>query len=394
MVPGSQGCVIDRGNASYVNVFGDTGNFLKVSYFTRDELSGLEFGSNAYHIQNLNNHAVMSNQERIITGEKDYYSFLFPDLDGGTPAKCENLWVFNGGLNDFEIREDLTDAEVLQCVAWDEDFDIDPVLNQRGRYNGVRRTMGSQLVLNDWSTNSATNTATDWVLTLPGQYLMLNLPVYVDFDAGDRDNCYNRGEALSIREAFGAEPDLRVPATCDARDLPVEVRIAFTDREEQTIVSEDGGLVISPETSDRPSTAILPYEVNVIQWTDGGLDPILGSDYATTITIASDVLTTPNGWAELSVKPDTTTGKDQGIVDYTDVGGLFPGVDPFNYRVVDAIPMVGFVAWERSFPNDPSANYGRLVNHSFTATSGNISDGGLEPGDDCPDGPGTWPDCF
>jgi hypothetical protein len=220
----------------------------------------------------------------------------------------------------------------------------------------------------------------------------LNLPVYEDFDAGDVDNCYNRFQAAGIRAELGG--GVRVPATCDARDLPVEVTIAFLDREEQGILIEDGGLVISPQTSDRPSTAILPYEVNVIQWTDGGLDPILGSDYATTITIASDVLTTPNGWAELSVTPDTTTGKRQGIVDYTDVGGLFPGVDPFNYRVVDAIPMVGFVAWERSFPNDPSANYGRLVNHSFTATSGNISDGGLEPGDDCPDGPGQWPDCF
>jgi hypothetical protein len=29
------------------------------------------------------------------------------------------------------------------------------------------------------------------------------------------------------------------------------------------------------------------------------------------------------------------------------------------------VPMVGFVAWERSFPENPDGNYGRAVKHSF-----------------------------
>ena len=80
------------------------------------------------------------------------------------------------------------------------------------------------------------------------------------------------------------------------------------------------------------------------------------------------------GWAELGVTSDkTTVGKLQGIYTFQPLadgtavcpaaGGL-ETCDPF-IPTSSAVPIVGFVAWERSFPSDPSANYGRLVDHSY-----------------------------
>ena len=33
------------------------------------------------------------------------------------------------------------------------------------------------------------------------------------------------------------------------------------------------------------------------------------------------------------------------------------------------IPIIGFAAWERSFPTNPDASYGRAIDHSFTSGS-------------------------
>jgi hypothetical protein len=33
--------------------------------------------------------------------------------------------------------------------------------------------------------------------------------------------------------------------------------------------------------------------------------------------------------------------------------------------------MIGFVAWQRSFPDNPDGNYGRAVEHSFESGSTN-----------------------
>jgi hypothetical protein len=56
-------------------------------------------------------------------------------------------------------------------------------------------------------------------------------------------------------------------------------------------------------------------------------------------------------------------------------GALAAIADP-NTPVMDCtntakpgIPMVGFVAWERSFAANEDANYGRAVAHSFESSS-------------------------
>lgn len=328
MNPASQGCVITGGGADFLNEYGDTGNVLKVSYFIRSADSGLEFGSNAVHIADLNDGPMMSNQEIIVTGTIDHFSFLFPDLDGGSPAANASTG--------------------------------------RGSYNAVRTALGASTIVNDWSTNPANAVSTDWVVTMPGQYLMLNLPAYVDFLDGVASGCYDKGTAAKLNAATPT-PSPLVPV-CDSRDLPVSVRFVTLDREEQGFTNPEGGLVISPATTDQPDTALLPYEVNVIEWTDGTNAPVLDSDWVTSVNVAA--LGQPNGWATLGVTSnDGVQGKVIGIVDYNEVGAALPlrAQDPFDEDVVPAVPIVGFAAWERSFAANPDANYGRIIDHSYNS---------------------------
>ncbi|MEH6518543.1 MAG: hypothetical protein V7742_17840 [Halioglobus sp.] len=302
------------------NQLGDTGNVLNVTYFVRSAETGTEFGSRAVHIADFQMGAMMSNQEIIVTGNIDYYSFLYPNLDGGSPAPGAATGT--------------------------------------GRFNAVRAALGAQEVINEWSTNAANAVSTDWVVTMPGQYLMLNLPAYVGIlnAGGDVSTCPTAAEAAATLPA--------AVETCDARDLPVVVAIDFWDREEQVTTTPQGGLVISPQTTDQPDTALLPNEVNVIEWTDGTNAPVLDSAYATVFNVAG--LGSPNGWAQLSVTSDPTAGKTKGIYQPV-LGDAALNLDPF-LPVADSgasVPIVGFAAWERSFADNAAASYGRIIDHAY-----------------------------
>ena len=63
----------------------DSDDALKVSYFIRDNASGVEFGDNAVHIQGFLDEASITNQQfGFLSG--DLNGFDFPDLDGGSPV--------------------------------------------------------------------------------------------------------------------------------------------------------------------------------------------------------------------------------------------------------------------------------------------------------------------
>ena len=299
------------------NVYGDTGNALKVSFFHRDATSGLEFGNSAVHLADFNDQAMMTNQEIIVTGESDAYGYLFPDLDGGSP--------------------------------------ID---GNRGRFEGVRAALGAESVINDWSVVTERNVSTDWVVTLPGQYLMLDLAAYT-LSLFDEDL-----DCLTVEQA-NALPSPLVPAEfyCDERDLPVRLGILVRDREEQTFSSPDDGLVISPSITDQPATDELQNEVNVINWTNGDTEAVLPSIYAKEYNVSA--LGADFGWARLTVSP--AANKTQGIYNFGASG--VAGLPIFDPVVNTAVPIVGFVAWERSFPANPDANYGRIVEHSYESGS-------------------------
>ncbi|TXS91331.1 hypothetical protein FV139_16500 [Parahaliea maris] len=319
------------GAASVVpNNYVDSENALKVSYFIRDTAGGLEMGSNAVHIEDFSAStadAMITNQQTQLAGSFDPMGYLFPDLDGGSPfvdtAGNTNVTTVNRGLFDTVIRPDL----------------------------------GALEIVNDWSTNPANNVRTDWVVTFPGQYTMLNIFSYI-----------------------AALPDVTVTTdgtgtctfanTCDLRDIPVDVSLTVYDREEQSFTPAEGGLVVSPSISATPEGFILPNEVNVIEWASVGVtpEPVLGSDYAVTNTVQlADAVA---GWAELDVKADPTKGGAQSVFEYM-IDPNLPGaaLGPVAVTSVEQVPMIGFTAWERSFPSNPDANYGRIIDHSFVVSS-------------------------
>ena len=309
---------------------------LKVSYFFRDATAGTEMGNNAVHIAGFAEEPWMTNQETgLFSG--DVQGFDYPDLDGGPVIGAI-------GTGDYSLR---------------------------GTYNLLREgdVLGVARVLNDWSVAAARSVSTDWVVTMPGQYTMIDYATWAAGAGLDFDNC------ATLNDPNTAGDDSI--AACDFRDIPVTAALTLYDREEGEIVPEDGDLVISPAPPGTRNDLIFPYEVNVVQWTDGTTDPVLPSSYATTVdpSVLGEF-----GWASLAVT--STTAWDQQVCQFVpDPTGAYNWPAPFNLTpraagicnsATGSVPMVGFVAWQRSFPSNPDANYGRLVEHSFVsgATTG------------------------
>jgi hypothetical protein len=297
------------GAAIQPNLYAQTDNVLKVSFFTRDAASGLEFGNSAVHLADFSNAAMMTNQEVNVVGNLDEFGYLFPDLDGGSPS-----------------------------------------VSPRGRFEGVRSALGASSIVNDWSVATSRNVSTDWVVTLPGQYLMLDLDTYTASLFDPAVKC------LTAEQAAAVLPNPAQP--CDERDLPVALSIKVWDREEGTFTTPDSGLVISPATSTTPGNDTLVNEVNVIQWTDGATEEVLPSQYAKKYDVSA--LGADFGWASLGVT--ASSSKTQGIFNWA---ASTPVLRSFTPLTNVEVPIVGFVAWERSFPADPSANYGRIIEHSY-----------------------------
>jgi len=323
--PASQGCLVSglpeagsSGEPLLLNSFTSGGNVLKVAYHIRDTASGLEMGGNAVHLENFSDVAMLTNQESQTVGVPDLYGYFFPDLNGGSPVDTP-----------------------------------------RSRFEDVRAALGASSIINDWSVAAARNVSTDWVVTLPGQYTMLALGAYTTSLFDPTAPCLTEGGADQANAAGAAVPGYSAVQSCDWRDIPVTVSTRdIWDREEQTFINPTGGLVISPDVSGSPGETTLPNEVNVIEWTAGENAPVLDSVYSQSFNTAA--LGSEFGWAELAVTSDATIGKSQGIYTFAPL----PELHPFT-PTSSAVPIVGFVAWERSFPSDPSANYGRLVDHSY-----------------------------
>jgi hypothetical protein len=314
------------------NTYSDATNALKVSYFFRDATAGTEMGNNAVHIADFSADPWMTNQETgLFSG--DVQGFDYPDLDGG-PV------IGSIGTGDYSLR---------------------------GVYNSLRdgAVLGVASVLNDWSVAAARNVSTDWVVTMPGQYTMIDYATWAAGAGLNFDNCATLDDP-------NVAADTSISA-CDFRDIPVTASLTLYDREEGEIVPEDGDLVISPAPPGERNDLIFPTEVNVVQWTDGTQDPVLPSDYATTVdpSVLGDF-----GWASLAVT--STSAWDQQVCQFIpDANGNYtwnpqtltprPGIASFCESATGGVPVVGFVAWQRSFPSNPDANYGRLIEHSYTA---------------------------
>jgi hypothetical protein len=318
--------IVSTGTTLALNDYDAPEDVLKVSYFIRDASSGREFGNSATHIAGFLTQAAITNQQfGLFSG--DLLGFDYPDLNGGIP----------GG--------------------------------ERGLFTDLRSELGLASVINDWSANADLNVGTDWVITFPGQYTMLDLPHYFAslLTAGTDDAIpCNAGAPLASGSFAG------VTGACDHRDIPAVATFDVYDREEQQRSQPDGELVVSPALPGAVVQTLLPFEVNVVQW---GAEPVLGSENSDIVVAVPD---SPFGWAELNVTSaaskvqaicDADATASAGINIGEGTSAIIQAVTAYGCDstgvVADEIPKIGFVAWERSFPSNPDANYGRIVEHSY-----------------------------
>ena len=318
------------------NYYQDTGNVLKVSYFIRSDANGTEFGDNAVHIANFMDGPSMTNQQ-VGVNEGDLQGFDHPDLNGGAPTSAD------GGF----------DPVVVTTPGGAED----PA--GRGAYFALRNALGAPNVVNDWSGNEAGpfSVDTDWVITTPGQYLMTNLGEYINSLEGSNPGCLSGDPD----EEYVSDPDdSDAGENCDFRDIPMVATVTVYDREEAGIIVQEGDLVVSPQPPGELVEDVLDREVNVVRWSAGG---VLGADKTISVPTPEGA---QFGWAAVSVTPNT---HERAVCDFT--GSLDPTfpyeLDVECVDVDDNPPLVGFAAWQRNFDDQPDANFGRIVGHSYGA---------------------------
>ena len=333
------------------NTYTDSGNVLKVSYFIRDNGTGIEFGDNAVHIANFLNAPSITNQE-YGTSAGDLNGLDFPDLNGaGMPG---------GGMG-------------------------------RTRFNRLRRAgvLGATRIINEWSANPANGVQMDWVVTLPGQYTMLNLPQYLASLGADRawvSTVDSTGNAMENpgcpRTAIPANASTGAAAiaACDYRDLPIELTLMPYNRDGRTTQTTTptapsgtlvaGGRPPAPPAPPAPKTSLAKV-ANVI--TFGG-NSVLGQRDAN----VNASLGQPFGWVEAKLTPQ----KDPGVCDWrgpdskapsaTAAAALSMVCSSAANVIAGNAPVIGFAAWSRQVAANPNASYGRIVEHSYPGARASV----------------------
>jgi len=312
------------------SAYQESENVIRVSYFIRDGASGTEFGNSAVHIANFFDGASITNQVQGVAAG-DLQGFDSPDLNGAAPFSAQNLGI--GG-----------------------DYGTDV-------FAEFRQIMGGTRIVNDWSANDTGNfqVNTDWVVTAPGQYLMLDLPQYLASLASDTVNC-TEGTTPAAPNVIGPNG-----SNCDFRDLPMTVNATVYSREEDEIGVTPDEVVVSPAPIIPPEIVTFDREVNVVTWgvgDDGEPEAIIVGD-------EDEVISFPRpagalaGWADVTITPDASVGKTRAVCEFAASSTDAVVVECDSFAASGDVPLIGFVAWERNFDSDPSANFGRIVEHSF-----------------------------
>ena len=363
------------------NVYEDSGNVLKVSYFIRDNAAGIEFGDNAVHIRDfLARPAITNQQYSVLSG--DLNGFSFPDLNGGVPRSS----------------------------APGDPGPAKPV--KRARFDALRAALGARAVLNGSGfgalDSGAFGVEMDWVLTLPGQYLMLKLPQYVASLSGagqpwapttasdgvpmDNPRCPRRATAAGCDyrdqplklafEAYGPEQSpareapTAAPDNAPRRGLWSTLLDRFSGKPTRPPSLASNGTMSPAPTPSRTSPrlsarVVLPKATNVISFGGG---PAAGQRGVLGISDAHVSATPPYAWIRARVK---SADNDLRVCDWDfahDLGAGFGAAagaalnDTLRCSPVthsDA-PLIGFAAFRsRRVAANPAAAYGRIVEHSY-----------------------------
>ena len=142
--------------ASNLSNYEDSDNPLKVSFMLTDPAGGLEAGDNAVMIEDFADAAMMTNQQPLSFGTDgllnyDPLNFELPNLAFG--AYTSNI---TGGT----IRDAAITASMTNGTMW----------------TNLSLAIDSDAIANDWAAFSTADGTVhaDWVVTLPGQYVMTN----------------------------------------------------------------------------------------------------------------------------------------------------------------------------------------------------------------------------
>jgi len=347
-------------------------NALKVSFMLTDPTGGLEAGDNAVMIEGFASEPMMTNQQPLSFGTDgilnfDPLNFELPNLAYGAYAATE-----------AGARKTALDAA--------------PTMTDGSMWADLSEALDADGIANDWasfSTADATVSA-DWVVTLPGQYVMTN-PIcdvytkYGEANATAAAPCTNATAVANYSAAGGADRN-QLPLTISTSFVGNELtgsNLNLWDREELLISGTDETPVAPPTdlgfspggvTGTEPGTATvipLPYEVNVIAFNGGDdTDSAVMSDLKLTVEVPGD---SDRGWGRLDIVSSNAaperwnlSGVDGANVQPTAdtlADGAWTATDPDNVAVV------GFAVWQRSFA-EQAGNYGRMVEHSTINSSG------------------------
>jgi hypothetical protein len=260
---------------------------------------------------------------------------------------------------------------------------------------GLMDALDADSIMNDWAAfDTADGTVNaDWVVTLPGQYVMVN-PVCEAYAA------YGESATTAVADCNTATTVGRLGATANDRNqLPLAIastndglslvagsNMNLWDREETALLGTDSTPeVVDPDLGFSPGgnagdppgdpiTVELPYEVNVIDFGAADAPSALVSDLKLTVTPPSGY---DRGWGRLDIEPDDGNGEGNaswqltGVADDGDITADY-GASGFDAAAAlndDDVAVVGFAVWQRSFAAQ-AGNYGRMVEHStITSTS-------------------------
>jgi hypothetical protein len=370
----SAGVCSGAAGANVSNFQDSDDNALKVSFMLTDPQGGLEAGDNAVMVEGFADGAMMTNQQPLNFGTDgllnfDPLNFELPNLAfGAFPSSNADRQAAGAS-----ILDDLADGSMWQSLS--DALDADSVANDWAAFTTADGTVHA-----------------DWVVTLPGQYVMTN-PIcdtygsYTEANATAAAACTNATAIATYSAAGGADRNqlpLVVASNVDGGSLVTGSNMNLWDREELSLAGDestppeqDDELGFSPggssgDPADPDVTVVLPYEVNVIAFGDADSTTAVMSNLKLSVTPPA---TSDRGWGRLDIQSSNAApelwrlsgGVDDGDVPST--AGVVQDAADWGATDPTDVAVVGFAVWQRSFAAQ-AGNYGRMIEHStITSTS-------------------------
>jgi hypothetical protein len=349
-------------------------NALKVSFMLTDPQGGLEAGDNAVMVEGFADGAMMTNQQPLNFGTDGLLNF--------DPLNFELPNLAFGAFPSSNAARQAAGASTLDDLA------------DGSMWTSLADALDADSVANDWAafTTADGTVHADWVVTLPGQYVMTN-PIcdtygsYTEANATAAAACTNATAIATYSALGGADRNqlpLVVASNVDGGSLVTGSNMNLWDREELSLAGDestppeqDDELGFSPggssgDPADPDVTVVLPNEVNVIAFGDADSTTAVMSNLKLSVTPPA---TSDRGWGRLDIQSSNAAPelwRLSGGVDDADVPSTAGVVqDAADWGATDPtdVAVVGFAVWQRSFAAQ-AGNYGRMIEHStITSTS-------------------------